>query len=178
MKKIQNNKQGFTMVELLVVLVIVGILAAVATPVFLGNTDKAKASEAVATMSLIRQTLRDELINNADGLKTSIKEGDLAKTVDNGGLGIDVGITQYFSGKSFSVDIIEKDKTVTADPWDGNPGAVDFVVKANGKVTEKCSAADSKNCAVKGGVDDFQLQMDNSGRTYVSYDGGTNWNKF
>jgi prepilin-type N-terminal cleavage/methylation domain-containing protein len=39
------NKKGFTLVELMVVIVIIGILAAVAIPKFSVASDKAKASE-------------------------------------------------------------------------------------------------------------------------------------
>ena len=60
----RTNVKGFTMIELLVVLVIIAILAAVATPLFLANTKRAKASEAVATMGLIRQAQRDYKTNN------------------------------------------------------------------------------------------------------------------
>ena len=60
------NRKGFTMVELLVVLVIIAILAAVATPLFLSNTQRAKASEASATMALLRQALREFRIQNGN----------------------------------------------------------------------------------------------------------------
>jgi type IV pilus assembly protein PilA len=45
MRYLLNKTKGFTLVELMVVIVIVGILAAVAIPKFLDASQKAKASE-------------------------------------------------------------------------------------------------------------------------------------
>ena len=46
-------EKGFTLVELMIVIVIVGILSAVALPNFLNQTDKAKATEAKTNASSI-----------------------------------------------------------------------------------------------------------------------------
>lgn len=45
-KKARENKKGFTLVELIVVIVILGILAAILVPSFLGYMNKAKDSQA------------------------------------------------------------------------------------------------------------------------------------
>ena len=179
MKKIQNNQKGFTMVELLVVLVIVGILAAVATPIFTGNTKKAQASEAVATMSLIRQALRDKTINGSS--IPDIAAGNLANPSsdpDKPGLSIDLGVTQYFSDASFSV----KAKEETDAPWNLSPTkkAHDFVIVAKGADSKDCGKSSlSDDCAINGeDVSKFQMQMDNSGQVFVSYDSGSKWDKY
>ena len=57
MKKVQ---QGFTLIELMIVVAIIGILAAVAIPAYQDYTAKAQASEAYVLL---------------DGLKTPVAEG-------------------------------------------------------------------------------------------------------
>lgn len=58
MKKFINNQRGFTLVELMIVIVIVGILAAVAVPIYQANVKKAKMSECDAALGTIRTALR------------------------------------------------------------------------------------------------------------------------
>ncbi len=53
-----NRNKGFTLVELMVVILIVGILAAVAIPLMQGRIDKAKWSEGNAAAGTIRTAVR------------------------------------------------------------------------------------------------------------------------
>jgi len=55
---LRKNQGGFTLVELMIVVIIVGILAAVAIPMYQGATERAKASEAVAALGTIRGAMR------------------------------------------------------------------------------------------------------------------------
>ncbi|MHC4423575.1 MAG: type IV pilin protein [Planctomycetota bacterium] len=53
-----ESRKGFTLIELMVVILIVGILAAVAVPIMRGRIDSAKWSEANASAGAIRSSVR------------------------------------------------------------------------------------------------------------------------
>jgi len=53
-----NSRKGFTLIELMVVILIVGILAAVAIPIMRGRIDQAKWSEGNSAAGSIRTAVR------------------------------------------------------------------------------------------------------------------------
>ena len=62
--KIRNNKNGFTLIELIIVMVILGIMAAVAVPRYLDSIANAEQSAEDAVISAIRAGLKQQA-NNA-----------------------------------------------------------------------------------------------------------------
>ena len=175
------KKNGFTLIEALIVVAVVALLAALATPGYLQHTRRARASEAIATMSMIRQSLRDYAIyhngdyydvgggNVGNTLPTSVSSGVPAPST--AGVEVDVGIAQYFSTAAFSVDATSPSSTRFT-----SPGPVDFIISVNGGNSVACGTSD---CALHNtAVSAFRVEMDNTARVFISYDSGTNWSEY
>jgi len=64
-----HNRRGFTLIELMIVVVIIGILAALAIPKFIKVTGKAKVSEAKTILKEIF-TLEKAYFNEHDAYRT------------------------------------------------------------------------------------------------------------
>lgn len=66
MRKIMNNKKGFSLVELMIVVVIMGILVAVAVPLYDAVTDNAKAKTCGSNQRIIRGAFSNWLLSDAE----------------------------------------------------------------------------------------------------------------
>jgi len=104
MKRFMHNEKGFTLVELMIVIVIVGILAAVAVPIYQSNIKKAKMSECDAALGTVRTALRVYFAGN------SVYPTAAAGTAVTAVSGLDIS-AEDLNGKYF----VASDYTLTSD---------------------------------------------------------------
>ena len=83
---LRNTNKGFTLIELIIVMVILGIMAAVAVPRYLDSIENAEASAEDAVISAIRaglkQAANDSLYSNGRASWPSNPFDALSKTTD------------------------------------------------------------------------------------------------
>ncbi len=68
-----RNKAGFTLIELMVVIIILGLLAAIVMPRIVGETDKARYGAALAQMRILEDALKRYKLDN--GLFPTTEQG-------------------------------------------------------------------------------------------------------
>jgi len=92
----KRNRKGFTLIELMIVVVIIGILAALAIPRFMRSTTKAKQSEAKQLLKQIytmqRAYRQEQDTYTCDGLTASS-----AAAAAFAPIGVDVGSTARYT---------------------------------------------------------------------------------
>ena len=54
---LRRNRKGFTLLEILIVIVILGVVAGLAIPVFTANIEKSKAQEAMAALGAVKNAM-------------------------------------------------------------------------------------------------------------------------
>src|SRR5713226_6205343 len=80
-----KNRKGFTLVELAVVIVVIGVLAAFGVPRFIKSVERSKAAEAFAYLSAVRAAQE----------RYHARQGTYGQTVDS--LDIKVSPPKYFT---------------------------------------------------------------------------------
>ena len=92
-----GSAYGFTLIELMVVVAIVGILASVAYPSFMNQVRKSRRSDAVAALSAVQQAQERWRANNSSYATTPSL---LTTALPNG-----LGLTSTTSGTYYSIAI-------------------------------------------------------------------------
>ena len=119
MKKIQ---QGFTLIELMIVVAIIGILAAIALPAYQDYTIRAKMSEVITSLSPAKTAVSEFYISNGSMPLTTTAAG-----INTGGQGNYIASISYVRSSATS-------SKVSATLTDGSLDAAITTANTNNRV--------------------------------------------
>ena len=136
-KQQENRQAGFTLIELMVVIVILGLLAGLILPRFIGQSDTAKRQAAKTQMALLESALKMYKLDNGSyptteqGLKALVEppaSGNLPKNWRKGGY-LEKGKVPKDPWKNEFIYVCpgsHGDFDITSLGADGEPGGEDF----------------------------------------------------
>ncbi|HDZ76480.1 MAG TPA: prepilin-type N-terminal cleavage/methylation domain-containing protein [Candidatus Omnitrophica bacterium] len=124
--------RGFTLLELIMVVIIIGVLAGIAIPQYLNSVERAKAGKAISNMTLIRRAQHLYRADNSEYHDISMGGWDAASPAGLGGYvelgGVDADVDWDYDTTANDESAFE----ITATRMNGAYTGEDLIMDENG----------------------------------------------
>lgn len=145
-QRMAREESGFTLVELLVVMLILGLLAAIAIPSFFNQRDKARDADAKALVRTAQTAMETYATDNggsyAGALPADLVSIEATLNQADGGDG---------SGDADALTVVSDATTYTVTVASANaPNTFSIARAADGTVSLTCADADNDGCPSDG----------------------------
>lgn len=126
-----RNEEGFTLVELLVVVVILLVLASVAIPIYLGQQDNARRSAVKSAL----QSVQNNVATRA--LDSKLSTGLISNAISDAGYSTTKSKGKVYFVNPTTVNASANTYKITAGfSTDGSSTGYQFTIDQNGQITE------------------------------------------
>jgi type IV pilus assembly protein PilA len=134
----KNSQQGFTLIELMIVVAIIGILAAVALPAYQNYSNRARFSEAVLSVTPRKTAMELAIQTRQPSATTDLDAGTM-------GIPTDQARTSTLHGIAVADGVV----TVTWRSDGGDLDGITYTLTANG-ITPPVSWTEGGTCLTNG----------------------------
>ena len=122
MKNMKTNQQGFTLIELMIVVAIIGILAAVAIPAYQDYTIRAKISEVIVVAAAAKTTTSEFYLST----------GSMPVSTTQAGINDRAQQSDYINAIAFATSLTGATLTYTLEGLGGTANGTDIVFAGSG----------------------------------------------
>lgn len=144
-----NAQKGFTLIELMIVIAIIGILAAIAIPAYQDYTTRAKVTEMLSVASSAKTSISEGFQSGgitglnavvADINNRNTQATNTSKYVAKVAATADTGVITITSSRDNSLPSTAQAKTIVLTPYQGTAGLSNTTVSTGAPLQWACSS--------------------------------------
>ena len=144
-----NAQKGFTLIELMIVVAIIGILAAIAIPAYQDYTTRAKVTEMLSVASSAKTSISEGFQSGgitgvnavvADINNTTTQAANTSKYVSKVEATADTGVITITSSSDNSLPSTAQGKTILLTPYQGTTALTATTVSTGAPLQWACSS--------------------------------------